>query len=294
MRAFNCTAVVLLVLAGGAPAFAVTPPDRVNYQGVLRNADGVPRNGDHDMVFRFYDSAVGGNEILVDSHIASGSGAVAVTGGLFTVPLGGGDVDDGAGVFPDDPYLSLTKMFSDFSEVWLQIEVDSGDVLEVLSPRVAILSSPYGLNRSATDDVELFLDGTTGHGSINTRVIRWANIRKNTLAAHATYTDSPTAGMSITVAIPGVYAFEIAQSDTGSTESYGITVNEGATLSTDISSLGHSDGVRIRGRSGLADHDWTISGVIRLSAGDVVRAHDQGGSDGPAPTAYFKMIRIGD
>jgi len=130
----------------GGMALAQLPPDQVNYQGVLRNADNLPRTGAFDMIFRFFDSQTGGNEILVDSHLASGTGAVVATDGLFSVPLGGGTVVDGASVFPNDPYTTLTKMFGDFSSVWLQIEIDSGMVVEVLSPRVAVRSSPYSLN----------------------------------------------------------------------------------------------------------------------------------------------------
>ncbi len=40
----------------------------VNFQGVLRDNSGNPQNGSFDMIFRFFDAAVGGNEILIDEH----------------------------------------------------------------------------------------------------------------------------------------------------------------------------------------------------------------------------------
>ncbi len=64
------TAVLLLASLCGV-ALAATPPDRIHYQGVLRDAADVPLDGSHDMVFRFFDAAVVGNEILVDQHLAA-------------------------------------------------------------------------------------------------------------------------------------------------------------------------------------------------------------------------------
>jgi hypothetical protein len=39
------------------------------------------------MIFRFFDAPTGGNEILLDRHEASGTGAVTVTTGLFSAAL---------------------------------------------------------------------------------------------------------------------------------------------------------------------------------------------------------------
>jgi hypothetical protein len=97
---------ILLLLACGTGMAA--PPDRVNYQGVLRDANDVPRDGQFNMIFRFFDAATGGNEILVDSHLQANNQEVVVSGGLFSVALGSGDVDDGVAVFANDPYESLT------------------------------------------------------------------------------------------------------------------------------------------------------------------------------------------
>ena len=44
---------------GGGSALAADPPSLINYQGVLRDNVDVPLTGDHDMVFRFFDSVVG-------------------------------------------------------------------------------------------------------------------------------------------------------------------------------------------------------------------------------------------
>ena len=138
---------MLLALLGtaaiaGHAVFAADPPDRVNYQGVLRDAAGAPRNGAFDMTFRFFDASIGGNEILVDKHHASGTGAVVVSNGLFDVSLGGGSVGDGSAALPGDPYTTLAAVFRDFGAVWMEIAVGA----ELLSPRVRVQSTPYALH----------------------------------------------------------------------------------------------------------------------------------------------------
>lgn len=128
---------LLAAFAAASMATAATPPPFLNYQGVLRDANGVPITGTRDMTFRFFDDPNAGSEILVDSH--TGSGTVAVDGGLFNVTLGGGVVTDGAGT---GTYTDLGAVSRDYGQVWLQIQVAG----EVLSPRVQVVSAPYALN----------------------------------------------------------------------------------------------------------------------------------------------------
>ncbi len=139
--------ILALTLAPTAP-HAAPAPETMNYEGVLRDAAGNPRTGTFDMVFRFFDAASGGNEILVDEHLGSGTGGVAVDGGLFNVALGSGNVVDGSASLPGDPYSQLSDVFRAYSDVWMQIEIDSG-VLEVLTPRIKVESAPYALNASS-------------------------------------------------------------------------------------------------------------------------------------------------
>ena len=125
-------------------AVAAPPPNRVNYQGVLRDAAGAPEEGDFDMDFWFFDAEVAGNDILGDQHRAGGTGAVTVGGGLFNVPLGSGDVIDGSG---PGTYNSLGDMFGDFGTVWMEIRIGA----ETLSPRVRVEASPYALNAGSLE-----------------------------------------------------------------------------------------------------------------------------------------------
>src|SRR5215510_15093125 len=99
-----------LFLGVVAPAAvrAAAPPASVNYQGVLRDQNDLPLTGTYDLVLRFMDAATGGNEILVDQHVAVNGNAVTVTGGLFNVVLGAGVVNDGSG---PGTYTSLDAVF---------------------------------------------------------------------------------------------------------------------------------------------------------------------------------------
>ncbi len=133
------TTLLLGLLAACSAVAAATPPDLINYQGVLRNASDKPQTGSFDMVFSFYDAATAGSEILVDSH--TGGGNVAVSNGLFTAQLGGGTVTDGAG---PGTYTALSQVFRDYGSVWMQIKVGS----ETLSPRIRVQSAAYALNAS--------------------------------------------------------------------------------------------------------------------------------------------------
>jgi hypothetical protein len=127
-----------------AGARAATPIPQVNYQGVLRNASGVPLDGDYNMVFRFMSAAVGGDEILVDDWSQGVGGPVHVTKGLFNVSLGAGFPTDGAG---PGTYTSLAQVFRDYSPVFLEVKVGA----ETLLPRTLILSVPAALNADHLD-----------------------------------------------------------------------------------------------------------------------------------------------
>ena len=85
------------------------------------------------------------------------TGDVTVTGGLFNVQLGGGNIVDGATMLPDDPYTSLSEVFRDHAEVWMQIEIDpapAGGGFEVLSTRTRVLSVASAFNADHLDGVD--------------------------------------------------------------------------------------------------------------------------------------------
>ena len=169
MKKLTITLAVSLACWTVAPA--AVPPDLVNYQGVLRDNNGNPETGNFDMTFRFFDAAAGGNEILVDEHLNSGSGDVAVTGGLFDVHLGGGTVSDGVAALAGDPYDSLSKVFRDFTEVWMQIQIG----VEMLSPRVRVAAAAYALNATNAEQATTASNADTLDGVDSGQFLRSDN-----------------------------------------------------------------------------------------------------------------------
>jgi hypothetical protein len=113
-----------LGLALGAPpqAHAQALSPAFTYQGELRLAAG-PASGSYDMQFRLYNADAGGSQI--GSTVSAN--AVAVSGGLFAVPL-----DFGPAQFAGD-------------RQWLEIAIRpaGGGAYETLSPRTEVTAAPY-------------------------------------------------------------------------------------------------------------------------------------------------------
>ncbi len=136
-RLRTITSAALLAAGCGLTAYdAATPPALVNYQGVLKDKmTGMPLNATVDTLFTFHpDAGSAGADILRDTHAG-----VVVSNGLFSLQLGGGVVEDGAG---PGTYGSLSEVFRDFSEVWLEVRVGT----ETLSPRVRVAGAAYAMN----------------------------------------------------------------------------------------------------------------------------------------------------
>lgn len=147
MKTLTALAVALLAVT---PLAAATPPNVINYQGVLRDAGGNPATGSFEMVFRLYDQATGGTLILTDYHAPSAGGpAVDVTNGLFSVEIGSG--------LMTSSYPTLSAAFGAQGSIWLEIQVNA----ETLTPRLHFASAGYALNAGT-------LEGIAASGFVNT------------------------------------------------------------------------------------------------------------------------------
>ena len=88
----------------GETAHAITVPQRMGYEGQLKNSAGVDQTGTFNMVFRIYDVETGGSAIWTETH-----SSVSVSDGYFAASLGTSTALD----------LAFDK------EYWISIEVDS-------------------------------------------------------------------------------------------------------------------------------------------------------------------------
>ncbi|HET7224146.1 MAG TPA: hypothetical protein VFK69_00425 [Candidatus Eisenbacteria bacterium] len=114
----------VLLVAWATFAAATPTGSAFTYQGLLKSA-GTPADGAFDFVFRLWDSASGGTQISTDQPALG----VAVTGGLFSVP-----VDFGSGAF-------------DGNARWLEIQVRvaGGGAYTPLTPREPVAAAPYAV-----------------------------------------------------------------------------------------------------------------------------------------------------
>lgn len=161
MTSIRALAALSLLLTLTASALAQSsPPTLVHYQGVLRDAEDAPLSGEYSMVFAFFSAETEGDEILIDEHLASGTGPVVVSGGLFSVAMGSGQIRDGSG---PGSYESLGEVFRDYGEVFVEIQVGETSSLEKLAPRVRVLASAYALNAASLQgrDADAFVDVTS-------------------------------------------------------------------------------------------------------------------------------------
>jgi hypothetical protein len=125
------TFVGVLLLANFCLA-ADAAPQKINYQGLLKDSGGNPVTGTVSITFKIYDAASGGSVLWQETH-----GSVAVDEGGFSVVLGEGDVPAALG----DAVFSA-------SERWLGITIGTDPEL---APRTQMVSVPYSQRVSTVD-----------------------------------------------------------------------------------------------------------------------------------------------
>jgi hypothetical protein len=98
-------------------------PAIIPVQGFLSDADGVPIDGDHRVIFFLYDAATNGEILHTDAF-----NNLEVQAGQFIVYLGSQDGHE----------LDLT-LFRDHIDLWLEVVVDN----ETITPRTRLGAVPY-------------------------------------------------------------------------------------------------------------------------------------------------------
>lgn len=140
---------------------------------------------------------------------------------------------------------------------------------------------------------ELHIDTGNGHGSTNTRIRRFTNVRANSLGSYLTYADDASLGMSITCNIAGRYEFTYADYNNAGSGAIGISLNT-AVPTTNVSALSYAQGKRtIINTPGAATSSSTTI-TLDLNPGDVVRAHTSANVNGADDNVFFRAIRVGN
>lgn len=133
------------------------------------------------------------------------------------------------------------------------------------------------------------LNTSNGYGSTNTKIRRFTTVVKNQ-GSDITYADSATLGGSFTINTAGVYS--VSYSEVGTAGMYaGLSLNT-AGPTTGVQSLTRSEILSFGNPGGNAPQCIPWTGY--LAAGDVVRAHTDGTTDGtPANGQQFTICRVG-
>jgi hypothetical protein len=268
-----------------APRAQSPPPDRINYQGVLRDSAGAPMDGLITMTFRFYDAASGGTilwEEIYDPVVYPPQ--VTVSGGLFTAALGdSAHRNDGA-------EASFAGVFSNRAEVYLAVKVDTDSEM---TPRVRVVSAAYSINSGALDGREAASFASAAHlhagGDITSGTLDDARLSSN--VAHLGVAETIT-GNWINTANPwddSEVTNKLTIDATG-------TVADGA-LSATVANLNATETIAanwVNTANPWADDE--VSDVLTLGAGSTIDASVDVGDadmlDGNHGTYYAKATHF--
>lgn len=133
MKHVIATVAVLVVMSSSMIAFgADAAPQKVNYQGILKDSNGDPVTTCVSMTFSIYDAAVGGAMLWQETHTN-----VCPDEGGFNVILGNGDVP-----------VALSDDIFNASERWLGVTVGADPEM---SPRTQMVTAPYSQRVSTVD-----------------------------------------------------------------------------------------------------------------------------------------------
>lgn len=142
-------------------------------------------------------------------------------------------------------------------------------------------------NRSTRDEV--IVDSGNGHGSTNTKIRRFTNIRKN--VGSISYADSAGNGGSFTIAEEGIYTVNYNDSRGAGAPYIAITVNDSALTTNASTPLTYAQGARVVA-GGASGATFLVSWTGELVKGDIVRAHDNGDSDATSEHCMFSIVRV--
>lgn len=137
---------------------------------------------------------------------------------------------------------------------------------------------------------QIRVNTANGYGSTNTMIRRFTNVVENS-GADITYADSATAGSSFTINTTGRYSISFSECLSGN-NAFGITLNS-SQLTTSISNAGLNLASRVSmGNCNAANTFGNCGATLALTAGDVIRPHNDGASAGSLP-CVFSITRVG-
>lgn len=156
--------------------------------------------------------------------------------------------------------------------------------------RVFTLPNESGTMGLSGGDNYVTVNTGNGHGSTNNKIRRFTTTQGSAGSA-IVYADSAANGATFTIAETGMYEIYSADFRAGGVSFTGISLNS-AQLTTTIESITAAT------RLGLvycpaSNTPGFVTRVVRLVAGDVIRAHTDGAVDGASALVVFSIRKIG-
>lgn len=144
----------------------------------------------------------------------------------------------------------------------------------------------------ASNDHSITVTTGNGYGSTNDKIRRYTTTQSSTGTA-ITYADSAADGASFTINQAGMYEVYIVDARNAGIGILGISLNSNQ-LTTSIQNITAINRVAITETAGAGGQRNSVTRVLRLAAGDVIRPHTDGAMDSSAPAAsMFSIRRVG-
>ena len=151
-------------------------------------------------------------------------------------------------------------------------------------------SNGLGVVSASAGDHEIALHTGNGHGTTNTVIRRFTTAMNNTGTA-ITYADSATLGATLTINETGLYSIYYSDVTGSATRQFGVSVNSSQlTIAIDLIAVAN----RLAFTTNPAvDVITSLSRVVRLTAGDVIRPHTAGSHTYASNAVFFAIRKVG-
>ncbi len=239
-----------------------------------------------------YANAIAASGNLTCSAIASSDLSAVVLG----TTNGGTGQNNRTAAFnalaPSSPAKGTLVVFNGSN--WVNVGVGSeGSLLRGNSSSSAGVDWASATSGSSQTSM-IIMDSGNGHGgsvSGDTKIRNFSNSRVSS-GSDITYTArTTTAGDKFTANTAGVFCVEYTDQNSGAAESVAITVNDSATSTNATTPITYAQGLRALGRTG-STNEGSVSWCGILAATDVVRAHDDGGSNSTNSKTLFTIVKV--